>query len=62
MNDLGVEHVFMESTEIYWKSVHANLENAEFAVWVVSATQSTVFCPPARQIRLKLNELNRNFT
>ncbi|MEY2875614.1 MAG: hypothetical protein RLZZ373_2985, partial [Pseudomonadota bacterium] len=27
----------MESTGIYWKSVHAHLENAGIAAWVVNA-------------------------
>ena len=32
-----VELVVMESTGIYWKSVHAHLENAGIAAWVVNA-------------------------
>jgi transposase len=32
-----VELVILESTGIYWKSVHAHLENAGLAVWVVNA-------------------------
>jgi transposase len=35
--ELGVELVVMESTGIYWKSVHAHLENAGIAAWVVNA-------------------------
>ena len=35
--ELGVELVVMESTGIYWKSVHAHLENAGVAAWVVNA-------------------------
>ncbi|MDP1901680.1 MAG: transposase [Rubrivivax sp.] len=37
LTDLGVELVVMESTGIYWKSVHAHLENAGIAAWVVNA-------------------------
>ena len=29
--------VVMESTGIYWKSVHAHLENAGISAWVVNA-------------------------
>lgn len=32
-----VELVILESTGIYWKSVHAHLENAGLTVWVVNA-------------------------
>ena len=35
--EIGVELVVMESTGIYWKSVHAHLENAGIAAWVVNA-------------------------
>jgi len=35
--ELGVELVVMESTGIYCKSVHAHLENAGVAAWVVNA-------------------------
>jgi transposase len=35
--ELGVELVVMESTGIYWKSVHAHLENAGIPAWVVNA-------------------------
>jgi transposase len=35
--ELGVELVVMESTGIYWKSVHAHLENAGITAWVVNA-------------------------
>ena len=35
--ELRVELVVMESTGIYWKSVHAHLENAGIAAWVVNA-------------------------
>jgi transposase len=35
--ELGVELVVMESTGIYWKSVHAHLEHAGIAAWVVNA-------------------------
>jgi transposase len=35
--ELGVELVVLESTGIYWKSVHAHLENAGIAAWVVNA-------------------------
>ena len=34
--ELRVERVVMESTGIYWKSVHAHLENAGIAAWVVN--------------------------
>jgi transposase len=37
LSELGVELVVMESTGIYWKSVHAHLENAGIAAWVVNA-------------------------
>ena len=37
LGELGVELVVMESTGIYWKSVHAHLENAGIAAWVVNA-------------------------
>ena len=37
LTELGVELVVMESTGIYWKSVHAHLENAGIAAWVVNA-------------------------
>ena len=37
LTELGVELVVMESTGIYWKSVHAHLENAGVAAWVVNA-------------------------
>jgi transposase len=37
LSELGVELVVMESTGIYWKSVHAHLENAGVAAWVVNA-------------------------
>jgi hypothetical protein len=35
--EMAVELVVMESTGIYWKSVHAHLENAGIAAWVVNA-------------------------
>ena len=35
--ELRVELVVMESTGIYWKSVHAHLENAGITAWVVNA-------------------------
>jgi transposase len=35
--ELRVELVVMESTGIYWKSVHAHLERAGIAAWVVNA-------------------------
>jgi transposase len=35
--ELRVELVVMESTGIYWKSVHAQLERAGIAAWVVNA-------------------------
>ena len=35
--ELGVELVVMESTGIYWKSVHAHLERAGINAWVVNA-------------------------
>ena len=35
--ELRVELVVMESTGIYWKSVHAHLKNAGIAAWVVNA-------------------------
>lgn len=35
--ELRVERVVMESTGIYWKSVHAHLENAGIVAWVVNA-------------------------
>lgn len=34
---LGIELVVMESTGIYWKSLHAHLERAGINVWVVNA-------------------------
>ena len=37
LTELGVELVVMESTGSYWKSVHAHLENAGIAAWVVNA-------------------------
>lgn len=37
LRELGVELVVMESTGIYWKSVHAHLENAGIPAWVVNA-------------------------
>ena len=37
LGELGVELVIMQSTGIYWKSVHAHLENAGIAAWVVNA-------------------------
>ena len=37
LGELGVELVVMESTGIYWKSVHAHVENAGIAAWVVNA-------------------------
>ena len=37
LSGLGVELVVMESTGIYWKSVHAHLENAGICAWVVNA-------------------------
>jgi transposase len=37
LTELGVEPVVMESTGIYGKSVHAHLENAAIAAWVVNA-------------------------
>ena len=37
LSELGVELVVMESTGIYWKSVHAHLENAGIPAWVVNA-------------------------
>ena len=37
LGELRVELVVMESTGIYWKSVHAHLENAGIAAWVVNA-------------------------
>jgi transposase len=37
LTELGVELVVMESTGIYWKSVHAHLENAGIDAWVVNA-------------------------
>ena len=36
LRELGVELVILESTGIYWKSVHAHLENAGLTVWVVA--------------------------
>jgi transposase len=35
--ELGVELVVMESTGIYWKSLHAHLENAGIVAWVVNS-------------------------
>lgn len=35
--EMGVELVILESTGIYWKSVHAHLENAGLTIWVVNA-------------------------
>ena len=35
--ELRVELVVLESTGIYWKSVHAHLENAGITAWVVNA-------------------------
>lgn len=35
--ELSVELAILESTGIYWKSVHAHLENAGLVVWVVNA-------------------------
>lgn len=37
LRELGVELVILESTGIYWKSVHARLEEAGLATWVVNA-------------------------
>jgi transposase len=37
LTELGVELVVMESTGIYWGSVHAHLENAGIDAWVVNA-------------------------
>ena len=37
LTELGVELVVMESTGIYWKSLHAHLENAGVPAWVVNA-------------------------
>lgn len=37
LTELGVELVVMESTGIYWKSVHAHLESAGVPAWVVNA-------------------------
>jgi transposase len=37
LSELRVELVVMESTGIYWKSVHAHLERAGIAAWVVNA-------------------------
>ena len=37
LSELRVELVVMESTGIYWKSVHAHLENAGITAWVVNA-------------------------
>ena len=37
LSELRVELVVMESTGIYWKSVHPHLENAGIAAWVVNA-------------------------
>jgi transposase len=37
LSELRVELVVMESTGIYWKSVHAHLENAGIAAWIVNA-------------------------
>lgn len=37
LRGLGIELVILESTGIYWKSVHAHLENAGLTVWVVNA-------------------------
>ena len=41
LGELGVELVVMESTGIYWKSVHAHLENAGIVAWVVDGVQGT---------------------
>ena len=35
--ELRVERVVVESTGIYWKSVHARLESVGLAIWVVNA-------------------------
>ncbi len=35
--EMGVERVIIESTGIYWKSVHARLEEAGLTIWVVNA-------------------------
>lgn len=35
--ELGIELAVMESTGIYWKSLHARLERAGIKVWVVNA-------------------------
>jgi transposase len=37
LSELHVELVVMESTGIYWKSVHAHLERSGIAAWVVNA-------------------------
>jgi len=37
LHESGVELVVMESTGIYWKSVHAHLENVGISAWVVNA-------------------------
>lgn len=35
--EMGVERVIIESTGIYWKSVHARLEEAGLSIWIVNA-------------------------
>ncbi len=37
LGELGVQLVVMESKGIYWKSVHAHLENAGIPAWVFNA-------------------------
>lgn len=37
LSDLQVERVVLESTGIYWRSVHAQLERAGVSVWLVNA-------------------------
>ena len=40
LSELRVELVVMESTGIYWKSVHAHLENAGIAAWVAACVMA----------------------
>jgi transposase len=37
LREMGVELVILESTGIYWKSVHARLEEVGLTIWVVNA-------------------------
>lgn len=37
LSELGIERVVLESTGIYWRSVHAQLERAGVPVWLVNA-------------------------